>query len=107
VRAAAGARADTEWRRGEFLGGAITPGPRLLARALASGAARLFEVVPTTAPRALGRDTSEAMHAGIGVGIRGAVRHRIELVQRLELAVDVPETVSARFEFRDFGGVAI
>ncbi|HUR29716.1 MAG TPA: type III pantothenate kinase [Planctomycetota bacterium] len=67
-------RSKDAWRRGEFLGGAIAPGPQLLARALASGTARLFEVVPTTAPRALGRDTSEAMHAGIGVGIRGAVR---------------------------------
>ena len=62
------------WRRGAFLGGAIAPGPRLLARALAQGAARLYEVEPQPDPPALGRDTSEALRAGIGVGLRGAAR---------------------------------
>ena len=33
--------------------------------------------------------------------------HGIELVQRFELAVDVPEAVRRGFEFRDFRGVAI
>ena len=77
------------WRRGEFLGGAIAPGPQLLARALASGAARLFEVVPTANPRALGRDTSAALHAGIGVGLRGAARELAREVAR-EAGFDRP-----------------
>ena len=33
--------------------------------------------------------------------------HGIELVQRFELAVDIPEAVRRSFEFRDFRGVAV
>jgi type III pantothenate kinase len=63
-----------------FLGGAIAPGPRLLARALAGGTARLEEVDPRPRPRALGRDTREALEAGVALGFAGAAR---ELVQRI------------------------
>ena len=63
-----------------FLGGAIAPGPRLLARALSSGTARLFEVEPVPGARALGRDTREALAAGVAVGFAGAAR---ELVLRV------------------------
>ena len=64
--------------RGVFLGGAIAPGPRLLARALASGAAQLFDVPYDSAAPALGRDLAEALCAGVAVGFRGAA---IELVR--------------------------
>jgi type III pantothenate kinase len=55
-----------------FLGGAIAPGPALLARALATGTARLPAIEPRTAVRALGRDTRGALEAGVVVGFRGA-----------------------------------
>jgi type III pantothenate kinase len=63
-----------------FLGGAIAPGPGLLARALASGAARLPLIDPAPGAPALGRDTREALEAGVVVGFRGAAR---ELVARV------------------------
>jgi len=61
---------------GHFLGGAILPGPALMARALAEGTSRLPAVAaldhapPPTMP---GRSTQEAIAAGIGWGLRGAV----------------------------------
>jgi len=75
VRASASGRP-----RGRFLGGAIAPGPRLLARALAQGTARLGEIEPRAGARALGRDTREALEAGVVVGIRGAA---LELARRV------------------------
>jgi type III pantothenate kinase len=65
-----------------FLGGAIAPGPSLLIKALASGAARLFEVELRPGARALGRQTSEALEAGVVVGFRGAA---FELARRVGL----------------------
>ena len=64
--------------RGCFLGGAIAPGPALLARALGEGATQLFEVEFDGPVPALGRNTSGALRAGIQVGLRGAV---LELVR--------------------------
>jgi len=61
---------------GEFLGGAILPGPTLLARALAEGTSRLPEVaaLDSAPPPALpGRSTQAAIAAGVGWGMRGAV----------------------------------
>jgi len=77
-------------RHGEppvFLGGAIAPGPRLLARALAAGTARLTEIDPQPRPRALGRDTREALEAGVAWGFAGAAR---ELVQRIAAEAGLP-----------------
>ncbi len=68
--------------RGRFLGGAIAPGPRLLARALGDGAARLFTVEPRAGVRALGRDTREALEAGVSIGFRGAARELVLAVSR-------------------------
>lgn len=70
---------------GVFLGGAIAPGPELLARALsaaAGGAARLPSVRPEPGASALGRDTRAAIQAGIAVGFRGAARALVEGVAR-------------------------
>jgi len=64
----------------EFLGGAIAPGPELLARALARGGARLPLVEPRPAAPALGRHTRAALQAGIAVGFAGAAR---ELARRV------------------------
>ena len=65
----------------QFLGGAILPGPALLARSLADGTSLLPEVSPTqyvAAPLMPGRSTSDAIAAGIGFGIRGAVSRLID-----------------------------
>lgn len=61
---------------GAFLGGAILPGPLLMARALADGTSRLPAVTALgggQVPTLPGRSTEEAIAAGIGLGIRGAV----------------------------------
>ncbi len=63
-----------------FLGGAIAPGPALMAGALASGAARLPRVDPRPGVPALGLDTVSAIEAGVVVGFRGAAG---ELVRRV------------------------
>ncbi len=67
-------------RRGCFAGGAIAPGPKLLADALRRGGARLPGVEATPAAPALGKHTRAALEAGIAVGVRGAAR---ELVRGL------------------------
>ncbi|MDP6954980.1 MAG: type III pantothenate kinase, partial [Planctomycetota bacterium] len=64
--------------RGVFLGGAIAPGPDLLAGSLARGTARLPHNAPRPGVRALGRDTGEALAAGVAVGFGGAVRALVE-----------------------------
>ena len=62
---------------GTFLGGAIFPGLALMARALAQGTALLPEfTVPETAPK-IGKNTTEAMAAGILHGVTGAVANLI------------------------------
>jgi len=66
--------------RGVFLGGAIAPGPELLARSLGGGTSDLYEVRAVVDAPALGRSTLEALTAGISVGFQGAAR---ELVARV------------------------
>jgi len=68
--------------RGQFLGGAIAPGPELLAEALERGGARLPRVAPDPEAAALGRDTPHALRAGIGVGLRGTIRELVLEVAR-------------------------
>ena len=61
---------------GRFLGGAILPGPALMARSLADGTSLLPEVAALgeqPPPPLPGRFTAEAIAAGIGFGIRGAI----------------------------------
>jgi type III pantothenate kinase len=69
---------------GSFLGGAILPGPLLMARALAEGTSRLPAVATLAAghpPAMPGRSTEEAIAAGIGLGIRGAVSRLVAEAQ--------------------------
>ncbi len=68
--------------RPTFLGGAIAPGPGLLADALRAGGAQLaaFDNEPRPDAPALGQDSREALEAGVSVGFQGAVR---ELVRRV------------------------
>ena len=72
---------------GRFMGGAILPGPTLMARALAQGTSRLPEVgaLEHADPPAMpGGNTREAIAAGIGWGMRGAIA---ELVARSRAAL--------------------
>jgi type III pantothenate kinase len=72
---------------GRFLGGAILPGPTLMARALAQGTSKLPEVraLEHAEPPAMpGGTTREAIAAGIGWGMRGAIA---ELVARSRSAL--------------------
>jgi pantothenate kinase type III len=63
-----------------FRGGAIAPGPELLAASLSSGAAQLYAPDLDGDVTALGRDTQEALRSGVIVGFQGAAR---ELVTRV------------------------
>lgn len=67
---------DMVSRAGAFLGGAILPGPALMARSLAEGTSRLPAVAALGGgqrPSMPGRSTEAAIAAGIGLGIRGGV----------------------------------
>lgn len=64
---------------GEFLGGAIFAGAGLAAAALADRCALLPGVTLDEAPAtALGRDTEEAIRAGIWFGVTGGVRRLVD-----------------------------
>lgn len=65
---------------GFFLGGAILPGLRLAAEALADGTARLPRVELGLPAEAIGADTTSAIRSGVIVGHIGAVR---ELASRM------------------------
>ncbi|MFT5052828.1 MAG: pantothenate kinase type III, partial [Chlamydiales bacterium] len=56
---------------GTFLGGAIAPGPELVAEALA-GPEQLYGVSPRPDAPALGRDTRAALEAGVAHTVAGA-----------------------------------
>jgi type III pantothenate kinase len=60
--------------RGEFRGGLIAPGLRLMARALHEHTARLPEVEPARRKSPLGRHTREAIQAGISFAAEGLLR---------------------------------
>jgi len=75
-----------------FLGGAIAPGPMLLARALAEHTARLPLVEPSVGSRALGKDTEAAVRAGVVVGFRGAARE-LALRVSIEASMATPTVV--------------
>lgn len=60
--------------RGEFVGGLIAPGLRLQARALHAGTALLPEVEPRRMRSVVGRDTRDAIAAGISFGVEGLLR---------------------------------
>jgi type III pantothenate kinase len=68
---------------GVFQGGAILPGLRLVARALATGTDLLpmVESCLETAPSVLGKNTTAAIQSGLFWGSLGAVR---ELIRRLQ-----------------------
>jgi len=93
-----------------FRGGAIMPGRELSRQALARGTAQL-PVVEAAAerPRAIGRNTREALLAGLDLGVLGAVE-RLLAASRAELGQpDAGVTVvggDAEFFLRHLDGVA-
>jgi len=76
---------DAVARDGAFLGGAIAAGPELGLRALAEGTAALPQVPLAEPPRAIGRDTVDALRVGAVFGWRDLVTGLIGRV-RSELA---------------------
>jgi type III pantothenate kinase len=63
--------------RGEFLGGLIAPGLRLMSRALHEHTALLPEVEPVRKRTALGRHTREAIECGISLAAEGLIRRAL------------------------------
>ena len=64
---------DCVTKKGEYLGGVITPGVQISADALFSRAARLHRVELTLPPKAIGRNTQQSMQSGIIYGYAGLV----------------------------------
>jgi type III pantothenate kinase len=60
--------------RGEFRGGLIAPGLRLMSRALHEHTALLPEVKPARMKSPLGRETREAIQAGMSFAAEGLIR---------------------------------
>ncbi len=83
-------RVDARTRRGEFVGGAIAPGPRLLSCALSRETARLPRIEPQPGARALGQDTESALQSGVVVGFEGAARELVLRVAAEALISDSP-----------------
>jgi type III pantothenate kinase len=75
---------------GAFLGGAIAAGPQMCLDALAAGTAKLPRVELAGSPRAIGRNTAEALLAGAVHGHTGAVS---ELIARVR--AELPEITEA------------
>ena len=74
------------------LGGAILPGPDLMARSLAEGTAALPRVAPGPSPEGWGRSTEDSIRVGIDAAVAGACR---ELVRRCRAHRGVPLGVVA------------
>ncbi|MBI5515422.1 MAG: type III pantothenate kinase [Deltaproteobacteria bacterium] len=78
--------------RGEYLGGVISPGVHIAADALFARAARLPRIEIVRPPRVLGKNTVQAMQAGIVLGYVGLVDG---LVTRLRKELGFPCRVYA------------
>lgn len=74
-------------KKGEYLGGAITPGVKISAEALYQRAAKLPRVELTRPRTIIGRDTVSAMQAGILYGYAGLVDGIVERMKK-ELSPD-------------------
>jgi type III pantothenate kinase len=68
---------DVVDRRGDFLGGLIAPGLRLMARALHDHTALLPEVEPARMRSPLGRHTRDAIRAGLSFAAEGLIREAL------------------------------
>lgn len=83
---------DVVSARGEYLGGAISPGLKLSAEALFARAARLPKIEIVKPPSAIGRNTVNSMQSGL---IFGYVALVDGMVERLRAELDYPVTVLA------------
>ena len=63
---------------GVYLGGAIAPGPHFWTQALAEGTARLPPVLPAIESWIIGKNTEQAIRAGVGQRFVSMVRGLIE-----------------------------
>jgi type III pantothenate kinase len=66
---------------GAYVGGVIAPGVAISARTLFAGAARLGAVEFTMPPRVVGRNTDEALRAGIILGAARAADGIVEAIR--------------------------
>jgi type III pantothenate kinase len=78
--------------KGEYLGGAISPGVQIAADALFTRAAKLPRIELQKPPRVVGRNTTHAMQSGILYGYVGLVDG---LVERLRAELGFPCRVLA------------
>nr|HPM41543.1 type III pantothenate kinase [bacterium] len=67
---------------GRFLGGAIAPGPGMMAASLGAMTARLPRVAPQRPRRATGRDTRSCILSGVVLGAAGAVDRVVSEISR-------------------------
>lgn len=70
---------DCVSRRGDYLGGAILPGPRLAAKALRLHTAKLPEVPVAPTRRVIGKDTVECIQAGLYWGYLGTIERVLKM----------------------------
>ncbi len=78
--------------RGEFLGGPLAPGIEISVDALAARAARLFKVELVEPRSVIGKNTNEALQAGLLYGFAGQVDG---LVRRITTGLGARPTVIA------------
>lgn len=70
---------DCVSRRGDYLGGAILPGPNMASRALAEWTAQLPRVPVRRPRRAVGKNTVECIQAGLYFGYLGMIEKLLAL----------------------------
>ncbi len=73
---------DCVSRRGDYLGGAILPGPRLAAKALSLHTAKLPEVPIAATRHVIGKDTVECIQAGLYWGYLGMIERVLKETRR-------------------------
>ena len=73
---------DTISKDGEFIGGAIAPGPMTAAEALFSRTAALPRIQFTHPQKAIGTNTISAMQSGIMFGYAGLVEGVVARIQK-------------------------
>ncbi|MBA60817.1 MAG: hypothetical protein CMJ76_00460 [Planctomycetaceae bacterium] len=76
---------DVVNQQGGFAGGVIMPGAALIARALNDGTAQLPEIVPAkeNTPKPIGKDTDDAISAGIYWGLVGSINEVVKQQRRI------------------------
>ncbi|MDQ7798037.1 MAG: type III pantothenate kinase [Candidatus Edwardsbacteria bacterium] len=73
---------DAVTAKGEYLGGAIAPGPGIMARALTEHTAALPLVKLKQKPRPAGRDTEECIQSGLYWGTVGMIKELVGRISR-------------------------